>query len=149
MASYEKIYVSPVLAITNELGLIVEVTKGNTNNVLSLWQQYKDEDGKWQYTGTKNGAKNIRIPLNSLVTQFILDEVQKVHTLSAKIEEVAKQKKEKPQAKEELKPGVLPDLDNVEIIANLANFLNDDQLELINALAKKKTTTTKRRNSKK
>lgn len=90
--SYNKLATSKTLEVKEGLGLILELTEGRGNNVLSLWLQYKDaETGDWKHKSTK-GANAIRLPISETVIDFIkgnLDsimECEKRYTSKPKID---------------------------------------------------------------
>lgn len=74
---YNKITVSKVMKLREDLGLIVEVNQGTSGkpNDLVLWLQYKDDVGQWQYKGSK-GATGIRIPIIDGLEKFLLDTIK-------------------------------------------------------------------------
>lgn len=74
---YNKIAVSKVFELRNDLGLIVEVNQGTSGKVndLVLWLQYKDDTGAWAYKGSK-GATGIRIPIVEGLEKFLLDTIK-------------------------------------------------------------------------
>lgn len=74
---YTKITVSKVFELRQDLGLIIEVNQGTSGkaNDLVLWLQYKDDNGDWQYKGSK-GATGIRIPIIDGLDKFLLDTIK-------------------------------------------------------------------------
>lgn len=74
---YNKITVSKVFELRQDLGLIMEVNQGTSGkpNDLVLWLQYKDDAGQWQYKGSK-GATGIRIPITDGLEKFLLDTIK-------------------------------------------------------------------------
>ena len=74
---YNKITVSKVMELREDLGLIVEVNQGTSGkpNDIVLWLQYKDDVGQWQYKGSK-GATGIRIPIIDGLEKFLLDTIK-------------------------------------------------------------------------
>lgn len=118
---YPKLYQSKIIELSPESALIVEVTKGRSNNVLSFWLMYKDENDQWAYTGTRNGAKNIRIPMSAPAIDFLTEELGKVRLLHEKLEKAAKAKATVAQTIAE--PGELPDLSDPAIVAQFAAFI--------------------------
>lgn len=74
---YNKIIVSKVFELRQDLGLIMEVNQGTNGkpNDLVLWLQYKDDAGQWQYKGSK-GATGIRIPVIDGLEKFLVDTIK-------------------------------------------------------------------------
>ena len=136
---YPKLYQSKIIELSPESALIVEVTKGRSNNVMSLWLMYRDDNGEWAYTGTRNGAKNIRIPMSAPAIDFISDEMAKVKELHAKLEKAAKAKATVAQTIAE--PGELPDLSDPAIVAQFAAFIQS--MKATTGGTSKKTTRKK------
>ena len=80
---YNKLAVSKTLEVKEGLGLIIELTEGKSENVLSLWLQYKDTEGQWKHKATK-GASAIRVPLNKEVADFIVDSIKGMQLVNEK-----------------------------------------------------------------
>jgi hypothetical protein len=95
MMKYNKILVSKVLALRDDLGLIIEVNEGQPGkpNDLVLWLQYKAQNGDWAYKGSQ-GATGIRIPMTNELEKFITDGLKAGFEASKKYDST---KASKPQ----------------------------------------------------
>lgn len=80
---YNKIVASKTLEIKEGLGLIVELTEGKQANTLSLWLQYKTEEGQWAHKSTK-GANAIRIPVINGLAEFLSSNLTTVFEMDKK-----------------------------------------------------------------
>ena len=117
---YKKLYVSEVYQITSERGVRVELSNGPNDLALAIWTMYRGEDGEWHYTSTKFGARNIRLPVDTGVADFLHSELGKIVALVRDLEAEASRVKSKAKAKPE--PGMLPNHDEHSLLATLTNF---------------------------
>ena len=74
---YNKIMESQVLALTEDLGIKAELTENTkgANHYFVLHLQYKDDNGEWQYKGTK-GSTSIRVALTKDLANFLLENIK-------------------------------------------------------------------------